>query len=165
MLKLCCIFLLVSCISVAFCRDVYDAQHVITVIPTPLLTFQSIPNPTLRPWPLNDLQGQRKPAYQIFRSKVISFEIYSPDTHTHPRVSAPPGPLMVGNDFMTADFVVAVAEMAGELQKWTKCRLNTLQPVSVNAAECYNLTELWQWLIVSCNKYVHIPCLLFSATI
>jgi len=49
---------------------------------------------------------------------------------------------MVGNDFMTADFVVAVAEMAGELQKWTKCRLNTLQPVSVNAAECYNLTEL-----------------------
>jgi len=57
-------------------------------------------------------------------------------------VSAPPGPLTVGNDFVTADFVVAVAEMASELQKWTECRLNTLQPVSVNAAECYNLTEL-----------------------
>ena len=51
-----------------------------------------------------------------------------------------------------AYLVVTVVEMASELQKWTECRENTSQPVNVNAAECYSLTELWHWLIVSWNK-------------
>jgi len=63
-------------------------------------------------------------------------------THTHPGLSALPR--VVANTFVTGHSrrFVAVAEMSNELQRWTECRSKTLQSVSVNAAECYNLTEL-----------------------